>query len=56
MEPAAEGTSVIGVLHAHANPAAAHLLALFGWSRGKTNRRGMEQTLAAIKAEVEADA
>jgi hypothetical protein len=27
--------------------------ALLGWARGKTNRRGMEQTLAAIKAEVE---
>jgi len=29
---------------------------LFGWSRGKTNRRGMQRTLDAIKAEVEADA
>jgi Polyketide cyclase / dehydrase and lipid transport len=27
--------------------------ALFGWARGKTNRRGMQATLEAIKAEVE---
>jgi hypothetical protein len=27
--------------------------ALLGWARGKTNRTGMEKTLAAIKAEVE---
>ena len=27
---------------------------LLGWSRGKTNRRGMQQTLQRIKAEVEA--
>lgn len=27
---------------------------LFGWSRGKTNRRGMEQTLARAKAIAEA--
>ncbi len=27
--------------------------ALFGWSRGKTNRNGMRQTLERIKAEVE---
>ncbi len=30
--------------------------ALFGWARGKTNRRGMAATLAAIKAEIEAPA
>jgi hypothetical protein len=30
--------------------------ALLGWARGKTNRRGMEATLAAIKAEIEAPA
>ena len=27
--------------------------ALFGWTRGRTNRNGMRVTLAAIKAEVE---
>ena len=27
--------------------------ALFGWTRGKTNRRGMQTTLERIKAEVE---
>ena len=27
--------------------------ALLGWARGKTNRSGMEATLAAIKAEIE---
>jgi hypothetical protein len=27
--------------------------AILGWSRGKTNRRGMQATLEAIKAEVE---
>ena len=26
---------------------------LFGWARGKTNRRGMQSTLEAIRAEVE---
>ncbi len=30
--------------------------ALLGWSRGKTNRQGMQQTLERIKAEVEAGA
>ena len=29
---------------------------LFGWARGKTNRRGMQQTLERIKAVVEDDA
>jgi uncharacterized protein YndB with AHSA1/START domain len=28
--------------------------ALFGWSRGRTNRKGMQQTLERIKAAVEA--
>ena len=30
--------------------------ALFGWSRGRTNRNGMRSTLEAIKAEVERSA
>ena len=30
--------------------------ALFGWTRGKTNRNGMQRTLERIKAEVEAPA
>jgi hypothetical protein len=30
--------------------------ALLGWSRGRTNRQGMQQTLDRIKAEVEAGA
>jgi hypothetical protein len=36
-------------------PIRAYWLAL-GWARGKTNRRGMETTLQAIKAEVESAA
>ncbi len=30
--------------------------ALLGWARGKTNRKGMEATLAAIKDELDRDA
>ena len=30
--------------------------AVLGWARGKTNRRGMQRTLEAIKAEVESGA
>ena len=30
--------------------------ALLGWARGKTNRKGMQRTLAAMKAELEGDA
>ena len=56
LEPTAEGTAVTESFTLTPTVPLRIYWALFGWSRGKTNRRGMERTLAAIKAEVEANA
>lgn len=53
LEPAGEGTDVTESF-ALAPVALLRLYwALFGWTRGKTNRNGMRTTLERIKAEVE---
>jgi len=56
LEPSADGTAVTESFTLTPTLPLRIYWALFGWSRGKTNRRGMERTLEAIKAEVEADA
>jgi len=53
LEPAAGGTDVTESFELADKPALRIYWALFGWSRGKTNERGMRTTLERIKAEVE---
>jgi hypothetical protein len=56
LEPNADGTAVTESFTLTPTVPLRIYWALFGWSRGKTNRRGMQRTLDAIKAEVEAEA
>jgi hypothetical protein len=56
LEPAGDGTAVTESFTLTSTWPLRIYWTLFGWSRGKTNRRGMQRTLEAIKAEVEADA
>jgi uncharacterized protein YndB with AHSA1/START domain len=53
LEPSGDGTDVTESFEL-ADKALLNLYwTLFGWSRGKTNRNGMQTTLERIKAEVE---
>ncbi|MGW4248722.1 SRPBCC family protein [Nocardia sp. NPDC004722] len=53
LEPTPTGTAVTESFHlAHTLPLRLYWL-LAGWARGKTNRKGMQQTLDNIKATVE---
>ena len=54
LEPSGEGTSVTESYELASNIATKIYWTLLGWARGKTNRKGMEQTLERIKAVVEA--
>jgi uncharacterized protein YndB with AHSA1/START domain len=53
LEPAAGGTDVTESFTLSPMPLLRLYWALFGWSRGRTNRNGMRTTLERIKAEVE---
>ncbi len=53
LEPSGEGTDVTESFQLSPTPLLRFYWALFGWTRGKTNRNGMRTTLEAIKAEVE---
>ncbi|WP_084535812.1 SRPBCC family protein [Nocardia yamanashiensis] len=54
LEPDATGTQVTESFHLHNSLPLRLYWLLAGWTRGKTNREGMRQTLERIKAEVEA--
>ncbi len=54
MEPSGEGSDVTESFQLAPTFGLRLYWALFGWSRGKTNRNGMRTTLERIKAEVEA--
>ena len=56
LEPNGAGTDVTESFTLTPNLGLRIYWALLGWSRGKTNREGMRQTLERIKAEVEAPA
>jgi uncharacterized protein YndB with AHSA1/START domain len=53
LEPSGDGTDVTESFNLAPIPPLRLYWALFGWSRGKTNRNGMRTTLERIKAEVE---
>lgn len=53
LEPAGDGTDVTESFTLTPTPALRLYWALFGWSRGRTNRRGMQATLERIRDEVE---
>jgi uncharacterized protein YndB with AHSA1/START domain len=53
LEPNGEGTDVTESFRLTPIAPLRLYWALFGWSRGKTNRNGMRTTLERIKAEVE---
>lgn len=53
LEPAGGGTDVTESFELADKLPLKIYWALLGWARGKTNRRGMQATLDAIKAEVE---
>jgi len=53
IEPAGDGSDVTESFELAKTPPLRLYWALFGWSRGKTNRNGMRTTLERIKAEVE---
>lgn len=53
LEPSGDGTDVTESFQLSPTPLLKLYWALFGWTRGKTNREGMRATLEAIKAEVE---
>jgi uncharacterized protein YndB with AHSA1/START domain len=52
--PAGDGTDVTESFRLAPKVPIRVYWALLGWTRGKTNHRGMQQTLERIKAEVEA--
>lgn len=52
--PTHGGTDVTEYFQLSANPATRVYWALLGWARGKTNERGMTQTLNRLKAIAEA--
>ncbi|MHB1517553.1 MAG: SRPBCC family protein [Acidimicrobiales bacterium] len=54
LEPAGDGTDVTESFHLADTSLLRAYWAVFGRARGRTNRRGMQQTLDRIKAEVEA--
>jgi len=53
LEPRDGGTEVTESFRLESNPVLKAYWLLLGWSRGKTNERGMLQTLERIKAVVE---
>ena len=56
LEPAgdgADGTDVTEYFRLTPTPLLRFYWAVLGWSRGKTNRKGMRATLGRIKSEVE---
>jgi len=53
IEPAGEGSDVTESFRLADTALLKIYWALLGWTRGKTNRNGMQATLEAIKAEVE---
>ena len=53
LTPSAGGTEVTESFELANTPPLRLYWALFGWSRGRTNRNGMRTTLERIKAEVE---
>jgi hypothetical protein len=53
IEPAGDGSDVTESFQLADNVLLKVYWALLGWTRGKTNRSGMQATLEAIKAEVE---
>jgi hypothetical protein len=53
LEPSGNGTDVTESFRLSNTPPLRLYWALFGWTRGRTNRDGMRTTLEAIKAEVE---
>lgn len=53
LEPNGDGTDVTESFQLKNTPPLRLYWALFGWSRGKTNRNGMRTTLERVKAEVE---
>ncbi|GAA1671235.1 SRPBCC family protein [Fodinicola feengrottensis] len=52
-QPADDGTDVTESFEMTNTPAVRLYWAMFGWTRGKTNRNGMRTTLERIKAVVE---
>lgn len=56
LKPVDGGTEVTESYQLDANPLSRLYWALAGWARGKTNERGMRQTLERIKAQVESPA
>lgn len=56
IEPADGGSDVTESFHLADSAAMKIYWALLGWARGKTNRKGMEATLAAMRDELERDA
>jgi uncharacterized protein YndB with AHSA1/START domain len=56
LEPTAGGTDVTESFTLARTPLLRLYWALLGWTRGRTNRNGMQTTLARIKAEVESTA
>ena len=56
LEPTADGTDVTESFTLAPTPLLRLYWALFGWTRCRTNRNGMQTTLARIKAEVESTA
>ncbi|WP_460724063.1 SRPBCC family protein [Nocardia heshunensis] len=53
LEPTPTGTAVTESFHLANNLPLRLYWLLAGWARGKTNRKGMQQTLERIKADVE---
>ena len=53
LEPSGEGTDVTESFELTGTPALRLYWALFGWSRGRTNRNGMRTTLERMKAALE---
>ena len=53
LEPNGDGTDVTESFELANTLALRTYWTLFGWSRGKTNRKGMRTTLERVKAEVE---
>jgi uncharacterized protein YndB with AHSA1/START domain len=56
LEPSGDGTDVTESFQLADNLLLNFYWAVLGWSRGKTNRNGMQQTLERIKAEAESEA
>ena len=55
LEPADAATAVTESFELAPNPLMQIYWALAGWARGRTNERGMRQTLERIKAQVESN-